>query len=35
MDYRENSKNIKPRGLYFSKAFLEGLIFGAVYTQGA
>ena len=32
MDYRENAKNIKPRGLYFSNALFEGLIIGAVYT---
>ena len=30
-----NSKNIKPRGLYFSKVLFEGLIIGAVILGGA
>ena len=30
-----NSKNIKPRGLYFSKVIFEGLIIGAVKLGGA
>ena len=30
--YRKNSEN-KPRGLYFSKALFEGLIFGGAYIR--
>ena len=30
--YRKNSEN-KPRGLYFSKALFERLIFGGAYIQ--
>ena len=30
--YRKNSEN-KPRGLYFSKASFEGLIFGGAFIQ--
>ena len=30
--YRKNSEN-KPRGIYFSKALFQGLIFGGVYIR--
>ena len=31
--YRKIPKIIKPRGLYFSKALFEGLIFGGAYIR--